>query len=116
MKRSKRLLWKSAQHWLENWEDPALAKIYTDDCPLCGEYLNEDFWKMDCSECPVYKITGRHGCEGSPWALVIDARGTENFKQAAAIEYRFLVCLALGDKDEARKLCEPAASEQPSSD
>jgi len=110
------LLWESAEHWLENWAHPEKAKIYSQHCPLCAVFLAESFQK--CAGCPVARLTGQPTCYGTPWDAVnaiIYKRDTtfppkqapsfSSLKRAMEMQYMFLVCLALGEIDEARELC-----------
>lgn len=110
------LIWKSAEHWLQNWEDPKSAKIYTRDCPLCQMFLVPSTCNnnSECPDCPIPQLTGFDLCRYTPWEHVSGSQlygwdsspnAFENYRNAIAVEYRFLVCLALGDEDEAKELC-----------
>jgi hypothetical protein len=100
------LLWASAEHWLENWENPENARIYADDCPCCEKYYEPSAPEDEnCDGCPIAQYTGERYCANSPWSKVNGFRKTRNrsansirYKSAIEEEYRFLVALALGEK------------------
>ena len=98
------LLLESAEHWLENWKDIEDARITGEYCPLCEEYLTTS----GCGACPIADFTLASGCDDTPWVSANYYHGSADhiFKHAAEAEYRFLLCLAFGDEDEARVLCE----------
>jgi hypothetical protein len=98
------LLWKGVEHWLENWADPEEARMTAHDCQLCTYFLHPQI--STCHGCPIYELTGFHLCEGTPWRRAFDmqARPFEEQRPAIALEYRFLVCLALGDIEDASAL------------
>ena len=115
------LKWEAAQHWLENWEQGVYAAdIYSDSCVFCNEYLHTATGK--CYGCPVKEVTGLDLCQGTPWVgcnrnrLLSKCGNTAaagEFKIDSEKEYRFLVCLALGDPEdleEAREICKPYAT------
>ena len=97
-------LWASAEHWLENWQDPITARISSEDCPCCQAYYND--WEDEgCFDCPIFRYTGEHDCHGTPWSEAHDAYRLSGFnpkavkmtREAFEAEYRFLVELALGE-------------------
>lgn len=40
---------------------------YDSLCPLCNEY-----WDNYCECCPIYKVTGKHRCNGTPLQKIYD--------------------------------------------
>ena len=107
----KEALWQSAWHWLENWEAAVDGRlndvhIWGETCPCCKLWMDlSPFADIStCYGCPIQQFTGAHNCNGTPWARVnyqfqsckcdID---TEDLEEACEREYKFLVCLALGE-------------------
>jgi hypothetical protein len=85
-------LWLSAEHWLENWQHASgdRTKPWATDsisCECCNLYID-----ADCVGCPISEYTGKKDCKGSPYA---NTRRQSPF--SVELEYRFLVCLALGE-------------------
>ena len=102
--KSTQLLLESAEHWLENWANGEEAEIGADSCPLCSEYNDWD----GCGNCPVAQFTGCNHCRRTPWVNADYYWRYEDlpFRQAAEAEYRFLLCLAFGDEEEAMSIAE----------
>ena len=106
------LIWASAEHWLNNWKNPTRAVIHSAACPLCRVFIEGyPFSVNTCIDCPVRSISGKRLCVGTPWedaylAMYFQKEfDIEVFRFAVEQEYRFLVCLALGDFDEAKAFC-----------
>jgi hypothetical protein len=103
-----RALWVSAEHWLFDCVDIKEGepfKLGPSHCECCERWLESGFF--GCRGCPVANYTGIPGCIGTPYAEAVSvARKTEDgksnllpaFHKEAENMYRFLVCLALGDK------------------
>lgn len=90
---------------IAKWEANATAetpddyKIGAKDCPLCDLFINDD-----CAYCPVFELTGRLGCAGTPheaaansrrdWKLnSLKAKAKKHAHQAARDEAAFLISL-----------------------
>ena len=89
------LVWQSAAHWLENYQDPQTAKTDGESCPLCRAYADDT-----CDECPVALVSGLDECENTPYLEASAA--TKSIMRPIdlapiAAEYTFLVELALGE-------------------
>ncbi len=57
----------AVQGSIQKWQDILAGKIKdhgTDNCPLCVLFVNKE---VICRNCPVYKITFRSGCSGTPY-------------------------------------------------
>ena len=110
----RKALWASAEHWLNNWQDPENASTDGDDCPCCQEFYDHAATvDTGCRDCPIYQYTGLPECEGTPYYHAREAKislgkgfysfGTEEMsavdvtREAFEEEYRFLVELALGE-------------------
>lgn len=69
-------------------------KIYalygTSTCPLCAKYIKQTNMGVTCYDCPIYKKTGRHGCQGTPYDDIVDAIFVEQFIPALRREIAFL--------------------------
>lgn len=93
------LLWKSAEHWLENIQVGVHeARINDVDCLLCHEYINSA-----CKGCPVRDAVDGLFCIGSPWEKVRDAAAHQKpiaFRTAAIAEYQFLIDLAFKEAEK----------------
>ena len=67
------LAWSTVEHWLENWQDPHYAYIYSDQCAYCKEYMDKGpnigkiMEKTTCDGCPVKERSGHDGCQNTPW-------------------------------------------------
>jgi hypothetical protein len=101
-------LWASAEHWLDNWADPATANIYGSACPLCRLYNLDPTDIQGCRGCPIFADTAQSDCWGTPWRgvqiasidLDADNPGTvEYFRDAAQRMYAYLVELALRESE-----------------
>ena len=62
-------------------------------CALCALYL-----AGDCKGCPIMALTKQTFCDDTPYAYVLKMRnevgiGSDEFKEAARIEYNFLRAL-----------------------
>ena len=110
----------SAEHWLENWEDPITASTDAMDCECCSFSNMVSYYSMNdedmCHFCPVFAATGAKNCYATPYYVAsayIDRckesnyRGSADYatdyekaKQACADEYAFLMGLALQIKPE----------------
>lgn len=85
--------------------------IYSDSCECCKKFLTpfkEDLDEPRCLKCPIAQTTGFNMCKNTPWAEVSQAirpvvRGRfqevylEKALEAVEQEYRFLVCVWLGE-------------------
>ena len=108
-------LWESAEHWLEN-VTAALAAVDSGrllgdvegqvslgyaSCQCCHrwhpEYTRDS--EKPCWGCPIAQYTGEPFCGNTPYGAAEYAycRDDRDFAENAEREYRFLVCLALGD-------------------
>jgi hypothetical protein len=90
-------LWLSAEHWLENWQaangDSSKSfSIAAEDCACCRSYFQAFISVGPCSLCPIHQYTGQHLCNDTPYS---SACFFSPF--SVDLEYRFLVCLALGE-------------------
>ena len=107
-------LWESAEHWLYNLSNPRFARVSPADCACCLIWHPEfpvDPRASPCQGCPVAEITSEMFCRGTPYgaarqALRYSYKNPEAFVRRATAEYRFLVCLALGDNPYGEE-CEP---------
>lgn len=88
---------------IAKWEknaagDVGKAKIYTDSCPLCEQFIDGS---QICKGCPVAERTGEIGCVNSPWedaeAAFVHGNGDE-FRIAALAEVAFLKSLLPSDE------------------
>ena len=129
-KQQKKALWKSAKHYLKNWEACREGefddiRIYNEVCPCCKKW----WLNRGCSGCPVAEFTGMDECRGTPYErvnhlmgiyfgyvedepvaeedVVYDENGLPvvadlfaEVEEALEQEYRFLVSLALGEVPE----------------
>lgn len=94
-KLQKEALWKSAEHYLENWQDIYTASIGAQDCACCQWWADND-----CEGCPIKQHTGMGDCEGTPWHPLHDEMHDEDsipeaVRELLEAEYRFLVQLVL---------------------
>jgi hypothetical protein len=101
-----KLLWKSIEHWHENYwvKEPEEALIDAEDCALCEIFLDES--TSTCNGCPVKESTGQDVCRGSPWRKVswelYDWKGGDkhDYHGACLEEISFLVDLVMRYGDE----------------
>ncbi len=96
-----KVLWRSAAHWLENYEHPATAKFGRQSCPCCQAAMDRA-GNSTCEGCPIFRYTGQTDCDGTPYGNAINTYYRKGglftaFQAAAAEEYTFLVSLALGE-------------------
>lgn len=125
--RQKLALWKSIEHWYNNWLEPPYASILGDTCACCQEFYNnppdiEELWEgwpprrevnepdsppVSCALCPIYQHTGETECGDTPWLAVknalLEARTfgyASRARPAIETEYRFLVDLVLDEEPE----------------
>ncbi len=98
--RTEKALEKSIEHWIEDnvkAEKPEDAKTGPDDCALCDLFSARD----GCEGCLVFKKTGMHFCDGSPYGAADKAsrkweegKGTrEDFNNASQDMVDFLISL-----------------------
>ena len=95
-------LWESAEHWLENCAASGLSGIQVSGraCACC-QIWNPPPFKNGCVGCPIMQFTGQSHCYNTPYRFALSCLryGTLNeFIDESEREYKFLVCLALGDK------------------
>lgn len=93
--------WMSVEHWLDNWQRSKRYEwfsINSDNCALCNAFINGD-----CVLCPIYLLTGKELCEGSPYdevSMLIPETMGEVLTYAVQEEYLFLVEIALALSEE----------------
>ena len=89
------LLWQSAEHWLNNWQDPVNGSFWAEDCPLCLAYVLK--YPNVCTPCPIAIHTNKEDCVGTPYWDARQEMQMKHLTQTKYIsdEYTFLVSLAL---------------------
>jgi len=59
---------QSVEHWEKNIDSisPFTASVEAADCALCQRFFlsDEDGY---CDDCPIFEVTGFHGCKVSPY-------------------------------------------------
>ena len=68
----------SIEHWKQNAKAKKLknAHIFSESCPLCNLFLDDDGKKCDSANlgsCPIKARTGSNLCNRTPW---VDCRDT----------------------------------------
>ena len=78
-----RALKASIAHWKRNAADPKKAEISASACALCRRFndLSNPLFckrklKNEIEVCPVFRVTGKDSCKGSPYTAFHDAWGT----------------------------------------
>ena len=92
-------LWASAEHWLENWQPSRAQKDFKLGCRVCPcctlQTKRAEISGIDCFAspgCPIAMYTAFDSCEKTPYYEV-----NKLIPETVELEYRFLVCLALGE-------------------
>lgn len=70
-KRQIKATWKSAEHWLQNWEDwnnNIRIRLGYEHCPLCQQFNHKNtIEKNKCRKCPVAIETNTLFCDNTPF-------------------------------------------------
>jgi len=102
-KKQVRALWKSAEHWLQNWTNPESGTASASACECCNKFYDSS--KLaPCNGCPIYQVTGHPHCSKTPYAKAeealeyiqiyeYDIGKLEDIED----EYQFIIQLALGE-------------------
>lgn len=85
-------LWASAEHWLKNWQyacgdETVNWSVSADYCACCQLYFSNS-----CAGCPIQEYTSEPFCKATPYE-----EASRYSPHSVEREYRFLVCLALGE-------------------
>lgn len=91
----RRAILESIQHWRDN----ASGKTKTfdaKDCALCEIYnqgIGQDCELTEVERCPVFSLTKKSGCHGTPYYAARHAalfEADDNFREQAKLEAEFL--------------------------
>ena len=112
-KTQKKALWKSAWHWLENYENAVASEIgkiemWDTSCPCCEKWIDQSSGLIShCYGCPISEYSGDVMCRSTPWieaefeySRYDDLEDNCNLVEACRQEYEFLVTLALEEEYE----------------
>ena len=98
----------SAEHWLQNFENPAAATIESSNC-ACSYYADISdvvIENTECGGCPIYNHTKIVECENTPYenarTTILNYRASVGTLSEAEFwcgeEYEFIMNLALNTK------------------
>jgi len=59
---------ESINHWMDIVEEKEDVRCDSNECALCNMFSNEDnIINLSCMGCPIFKDTGKEGCNGTPY-------------------------------------------------